>query len=305
LAKSTRTSKADAQLEQLLRFGGAKIPAGLAAKSIPAMKSLLKKRLPAPNDLRSQGLKLYSALQGAASIDIHDPANKPALDALLAFQKKIAAKKLPFPKVRPDVGGVFPGSNGGTVVPPFDFAQVITTFGANVTNPTMSGSANNNGQISGSVATSFAPGFNTGSEFAWVGCWFHPPLNGILTISSAPTYSYWWSTNAINPSYGAISSVNIGLGIQGVKGKQVLVSTGAAHYSSEVVDLPGVHFKFGFDIQGSASVSLYVTPELDYRCFASVIAEATGVGWPGSLATAMASATVPSITCEFVPLIEP
>lgn len=303
MAKSTRTSKADARLEQLLRFGGSKIPADLAAKSVPAIKALLKKRLPTRNDLRAQGLKLYGALQGASPIDVHDPANKPALDALLALQEKIAAKKLPFPKVRPDVGGGF-GASGGTVVPPFDFYDVIPALGANVTNPTMSGSANPNGQISASVATSFTPGFNTGSEYARVGFCFRPFLNGTLTISSAPTYSFWWSTNSINPSDGAIASVSIALNIYGVKNKQVLATAGAVYYSCEVVDLPGVHFKFGFDIQGSASAALQVTPELDYLCFVSVSADATGIGWPGSLATAMASASVPSISYRFLPLFD-
>jgi len=34
-----------------------------------------------------------------------------------------------------------------------------------------------------------------------------------------------------------------------------------------------------------------------------VFAQAMGCGWPGSLASAMASATVPSMSFEFVPLV--
>jgi hypothetical protein len=46
-----------------------------------------------------------------------------------------------------------------------------------------------------------------------------------------------------------------------------------------------------------------VTPEQIYLCFVEVFAQAMGCGWPGSLASAMASATVPSMSFEFVPLV--
>jgi hypothetical protein len=55
-------------------------------------------------------------------------------------------------------------------------------------------------------------------------------------------------------------------------------------------------------VKKSLSASLQVTPSLVYLCFVEVFAFALGMGWPGSLATAMASATVPSISYGFVPL---
>ncbi len=67
-----------------------------------------------------------------------------------------------------------------------------------------------------------------------------------------------------------------------------------------------VNLDFGFDITGSLSVSLQVTPGQVYLCFVDVDAHAVGDGWMGipnnqSMATAMLSATVPSISYEFQP----
>ena len=303
MAKSSSTSKGQAQFEQLLRFGGAKIPAGLAAKSHAAVKAVLKKKWDAQNELRQQSAKLYDALQGASTIDVKNPANKSALDGLLALNKKFAAKKLPFPKVRPALGDVLPNPFSGTVFPPFDYYDTIGGGPNNVGNPATVYTAYPNGQINASVATSFAPGFNMGETYAVVGFSFQHTAPGTLTISSSPTYNFWWSTNALDLYYGVGSYVSISLNIYGIQGKQVLANSGTNYYEYDVMNMTGVHFKFGEDIQQSASVSLPVTPELIYHCFVAVNANAYGGGWPHSVATAMASATVPSISYQFTPLI--
>jgi len=303
MARSSGSSRAHAELAQLLRFGGAKIPAGFAAKSLAATKTLLKKNLETPNGLRAQASKLYGRLGGASPIDVHDPANQPALDALLAQHKKIAAKKLAFPKVRPGLGSIFPlpGTISGTVVPPFDFADFIPSLGANVHNPTMSASASVNGQISGSVVSASAIGFNTGNEYARVGIYFHPIADGTLTISATPTFSFQWSTNSLNTSFVG-SSGGVALTIYALNDEfQIGATAGTPYVSWENFDCGQIHFGFGFDVQQSASASLQVSPGWVYLCFVEVDASATGVGWPGSLATAMASATVPAISYEFVP----
>ena len=298
MAKSTRTSKADAHLTQLLRFGGAKIPSGLAAKSIPATKSLLKRTLPSRSDLGAQGAKLYGSLAGASPIDVHDPANHPALDALLQFHKKLAARKLAFPKVGPGIGGIFPGVISGTVVPPFDFADSIPTTEGH---PTVSASANTNGQISASAVSSSTPGFNLGSEYARVGIYFHPMTVGTLIISASPTYSFEWSTNSLNTSF-VESAGEVGLTIYGLTDLSTIGGTAGNIYTTWQNFTTGtIQLGYGFDQTRTLSASLEVTPAQVYICFVEVDALAAGVGWPGSLATAMASATVPSISYEFVP----
>jgi hypothetical protein len=196
---------------------------------------------------------------------------------------------------------LFPGSISGTIVPPFDFADSIPTLLANVSNPTLSVSASVNGQISGSAVSSQTPGFNGGSEYARVGIFFHPMTQGTLTISASPTYSFEWSTNSLNTSL-VTSSGSVGLTIYGMNDMaEILATAGDLYESWQELTTGEIHFDFGFNKQKSLSVSLNVGSSLVYLCFVEVDAHVVGVGWPGSLAIAMASATVPSISYRFDP----
>ena len=302
MAKKSGVTKQDLKVIELFRMGGRKIPAGFASKAAAATKSMLREKFEAGRAIRNQGAKLYSELKGASPIAAEDPANKKALDGLLSLHKKLAGKRLPFPKVVGGVGGFFPGSISGTVVPPFDFADSIPTVLAGVSNPVLSVSANVNGQISASAATADADtGFNGGSEYARVGIFFHPMTLGTLTISAGPTYSFAWSTNSLNTSL-VTSSGEVGLTIYGMDefgGIQPVA--GGSYKLWEEMDMGQVKFDFGFNVQKSLSVSGEVGSSLIYLCFVEVDAHVVGMGWPGSLATAMASATVPSISYEFVP----
>ena len=300
MARNTKLTKQQKQLMEIFRLGGAKIPANFAGKAAAATKAMLQERSNAGNAVR-QGATLFGKLKGGSTVAVDDPANKKTLDQLLRWHKKLAAKKLPFPKVPPDIGGLFPGRISGTIVPPFDFADSIPSLLANVSNPTLSVSASVNGQISGSAVSSQTPGFNGGSEYARVGFFFHPMTQGTLTISASPTYSFQWSTNSLNTSL-VTSSGSVGLTIYGMNElSQILASAGDLYDSWEEMATGEVHFDFGFDIQKSLSVSLNVGPSLVYLCFVEIDAHVVGVGWPGSLAIAMASATVPSISYGFDP----
>lgn len=300
MAKKSGLTKQDLKVLELFRMGGTKIPASLAGKAAAATKALLRERFEAGRATRNQGAKLYSGLRGASPIAVKDPANKKALDGLLSLHKKLAGTKLPFPKVPGGVGGLFPGSFSGTVVPPFNFADTIPTRLAGVSDPILSASANVNGQISASAATANAhTGFNGGSEYARVGIFFHPMTLGTLTISAAPAYSFTWSTNSLNTSL-VTSFGSVGLTIYGMNEMgQILASAGGLYKTWNEMTTGQINFDFGFDIQKSLSVSLEVGPSLIYLCFVEVDAHVVGMGWPGSLATAMASATVPSISFEF------
>lgn len=300
MATRNAAAKQNRKIEEFLRLGGMKLPAGFDGKAATATKSLLRANLEAENGLLKQGTKLYSGLKGASAVAVNDPANKKTLDELLGLHKKIAGKKLPFPKVSVGLGGFLPGTISGTIVPPFDFADSIPTVLAGPT-PELSVSANVNGQISASAASLETPGFNGGSEYARVGIYFRPMTSGTLTISSSPTYSYEWLTNSLNTSY-VTSSGTVGLVIYGMGGaSEILSSTGENYESWQVLTTGQINLDFGFDITKSLSVSLEVTPAQVYICFVEVDAHVVGMGWPGSLAVAMASATVPSISYEFRP----
>jgi hypothetical protein len=299
MARKSGAAKQRMQAMEFLRMGGARIPAGFAGKAVAVTKSMLQERLDARNVLRKRGAKLLGGLKGASTIALNDPANKKALDGLLSWHKKLAGRKLLFPRVPAGLDGFLPGSISGTIVPPFNFADSIPTLLANVSNPTLSASASVNGQISASAVTSQTPGFNGGSEYARVGIFFHPMTQGTLTISASPTYSFQWSTNSLNTKL-VTSSGSVGLTVYGMNElAQILATAGGLYESWEELATGEIHLDFAFDVQKSLSVSLEVTPSLIYLCFVEVFAHVVGMGWPGSLATAMASATVPSISYAF------
>jgi hypothetical protein len=299
MARKRGATKQHMQAMEFFQMGGTRIPAGFASKAAAATKSMLRERVDARSVLRKQGAKLLGELKGASPIAVNDPANKKALDGLLSWHKKLAGKKLPFPKVPAGLGGFLPGSISGTIVPPFNFADSIPALLANVSDPTLSVSASVNGQISASAVSSQTPGFNGGSEYARVGIFFHPMTQGTLTISASPTYSFQWSTNSLNTS-DVSSSGSVGLTIYGMNEMaHILATAGDLYESWQELATGEINLDFAFDVQKSLSVSLNVTPSLIYICFVEVFAFVLGMGWPGSLATAMASATVPSISYAF------
>jgi hypothetical protein len=157
MAKKSGMTRQDLKVMEFLRLGGTKIPAGFASKAAAATNSVLQEKLGAGNAFRKQGAKLYSELKGASTVAVNDPANKKALDGLLSWHKKIAGKKLAFPKVPAGVSVFLPGSFSGTIAPPFEFADTIPALLANVSNPPLSLSASVNGQISASAASRKGP----------------------------------------------------------------------------------------------------------------------------------------------------
>jgi hypothetical protein len=301
MPKKRRVQKSASNLAELLRLGGTQIPAGFATKAATATKALLRRQAEESSAVRKQVAALYGKLRGSPAVTIDDPDNKKALDGLLSYHKKLASKKLAFPKAATQVGGFYPGVISGKVVPPFDFADTIPTLLANVSDPTLSVSANVNGQLSASAVSSQVRGFNGGSEYARVGFFFHPMTAGTLTISASPTYSYQWSTNSLNTnlvtSFGSVSLAIYGMDTM----NHIPVSAGANYDWWDEQTTGEIHLDFDFDVTKSATTSLGVTHSLVYLCFVAIDAHVVGMGWPGSLATSMISATVPSISYEFVP----
>jgi len=182
------------------------------------------------------------------------------------------------------------------VVPPFDFAETIPTVLYGDTQ--LSVSANPNGQISASAVTA-AKSRNAGSEYARVGFYFRPVTPGTLRVWASPTYSFEWWTNSL-PASPVRSFGSVELTVYGMDVPSHVASSAGANYKLWNQLNPGqVQFDFGFDVQNPLSVQLDVDPSQVYLVFVAVDAHVEGVGWPGSLAGAVASATVPSIRYEF------
>ena len=300
MAKRSGAKRRDLEVREFLRLGGKKIPAGFAGKALAATKTLRRRQMGTAQGMRTERAKLFARLKDESAVAVDAPANKKTLEQMASLHRKLAAKKLRFPKVRGGIGWISPGTISGTLVPPFDFADTIPAAIAG--NTELSASANVDGQIGASAATGEAGSDNNGSEYARVGFFFHPMTQGTLTVSASPTYPFEWSTNSLNNT-PVISSGDVGLTVYGMNELAQILSTAGSTYKSWQQDTTGVQFNFGFDLQNSLSVSLPVTPAQVYLCFVEVFAQAMGCGWPGSLASAMASATVPSMSFEFEPLV--
>jgi hypothetical protein len=297
MAKGSRAAKRDFEVMEFFRLGGKRIPAGFAGKALAATKSS-RQQLGAAQGMRTERAKLFGRLKDESAVAVNDPANKKTLEQILNLHRKLAAKKLRFPKVRGGVGWISPGTISGVIVPPFEFADTIPS--ATSGNTELSASANVSGQIGASAVTAES-GANNGSEYARVGFFFHPMTQGTLTVWASPTYSFEWSTNSLNNS-PVTSSGDVGLTVYGMNELAQILSTAGGYYKTWDQTMTGVQFDFGFDLQNSLSTSLAVNPSQIYLCFVEVFAQVLGSGWPGSLASAMASATVPSMSFEFVPL---
>lgn len=299
MAKKSGATKYNLELAEFLRTGGRKIPASLAAKAKAATRSMLLGGAAA--EMEIEGAKLYSELKGGAPIAVDSAASRKTLDAILRLHRRAASQKLPMPKVTP---ALFPVSGGfsGTVFPPFFTDQVPYLDPKNVTNPKVQCSANENGQISASVVTSEKPGFNHGKAFALVQVPLSSPGPGTFTVSATPTYSFEWSANWLD-SYYVLSRGQITLGIigetEGAAPEYLTAQEDYVKWQSNSL-APAPQFGFQFGVQQSLSVSLYVNGPLFCNCYLVVCVEAAGIGWPGSLAVAMAWATVPSISYAFV-----
>jgi hypothetical protein len=236
-----------------------------------------------------------------------DPKQAQSLDALLEAHKKLAKKKIPPPSVVGGLGGVLAGEITATVVPPFDFDQVIPTRLAG-NNATLDASASKNtGAISVSAITATQKGFNGGGMFGTVGIYFHPFGSGTLTVSATPKFSFQHWTNSLRDSdlvrsfgSGGLTIFGVDVASQSSGGVGTIVSGANTNFKLWDDNQTGqISLDFGFDIDAPASVTLEVNHNLVYLLFVEANAFVEGVGWPGSLAGAIMSITVPSISFDF------
>jgi hypothetical protein len=244
-----------------------------------------------------------SARPGAVS-----PEAGRAQESLLEKHKRLAKQKIAAPKVLGGLGGVLPGQITVTVVPPFDYDVIIPTVLAGP-EPTLEGTSNKNtGQMSLSAITATQRGFNGGSMYTTVGVYFHPLSNGTLTLRAAPTYSFQWWTNSLDATDLVRSFGHLGLTVYGVDvaaqtiGETgTIVSTAAnTFFSWDETQTDQVHFDFDFDVQAPVlSTQLDVSHSLVYLLFVDADVHVEGVGWPGSLAGAKLSVSVPYLTYDF------
>jgi hypothetical protein len=295
--------------QRLGLFRGAKgTPDDVVRKRLSGIQERRKAEFERLSAIRQEMMKFRSQIEKAAP-GASDPQTAKALEGLLGIHKKLATEKLAAPKPLGGIGGIRPGSISATVVPPFDYnIQIPTVLAGN--QPTISGSTDKNtGQMSVSCLTANEPGFNGGSMYTTVGIYFHPVAPGTLTVRATPKYSFQWWTNSIPPSSAVRSTGSGNLNIYGVDvasqttgATGTIISTATQQFFGwDEQQLDQINLDFGFDLETTVTTQIAVDHTLVYLLFVDIDAGVEGDGWPGSLAGAEMSATVPSISYDFEP----
>ncbi len=295
--------------QRLKLFRDAKgIPDDLARERISEIQERRKAQLEQLLATRQEMKKHWSQIEKSAP-GASDPQTAKALEDLLRMHKKLAAQKLMAPKVSGVVGGIRPGRISATLVPPFDYGIEIPTILAG-NQPTLSSSADRNtGQMSVSCNTATEPGVNGGSMYTELGIYFHPVAPGTLKVSATPKYSFQWWTNSIPPSSlvrsfgsGNLNIYGVDVASQTTGATGTILSTASQQFFGwDETQIDQINLDFGFDLETTVTTEIDVDHTLVYLLFVDIEAGVEGVGWPGSLAGAEMSATVPSISYDFEP----
>ena len=288
--------------------GGKALPQKLVRECVSNLRrdreSLLDKR----SSAERQMAKYLGRAQGGTQSDSGGAGADRAQAGLLRTHKKLARQKLAAPNVLGEFGPMLPGQISVTVVPPFDYDVIIPSTLAG--NPhTLQGASNKNtGKMSLGAITDDQPGFNGGSMYTTVGLYFHPPARGILTLYAAPTYSFQWWTNSLRSTDIVRSFGQLGLTVYGVDlaGQTIgetgtIIDTAAEEFFSWDESQTGqVQLDFGFNEQTAVlSTELNVNRNFVYLLFVDANVHVYGVGWPGSLAGAKLSVSVPYLRYDF------
>jgi hypothetical protein len=302
----SKKSRTESEVLQYFR-GGKGLREDLVRRYISEFQKKKNAQVQKRGTTEQQMAKYLTQVKGLAQAAAGDPQTAKALDGLLGIHKKLAKQKIAAPSVVRGPGGILPGRISVKVTPPFDYDEVIQTVLAG-DQPVLSGSADKNtGQMSDSCMVAIHPGRSGGSMYTTVGIYFHPMTPGTLTVYANPTFSFQWWTNSI-ADYSPVRSAGAGaLTIYGIDVVRetttglsgIDVVAGTQFFMWEEDQTSQVRFDAGFDLQASVSVQTPVDQTLVYLLFVEAFTHVEGMGWPGSLAGAIMSVTVPSISYDF------
>lgn len=257
---------------------------------------------------QSRLMKTLNKAQGGTSNVSASPRVEKALEALLKDHQRLARKKLALPRHVRDFDALVPGQIRATIVPPYDYDNVIPSRLAGNDAILQATSDRRTGSMSLSAVTPNERGRSGGSMYTTVGIYFHPPGRGTLTVSAAPTYSYQWWTNSLRSDNFVRSFGQLGLTVYGVDvANQTVGESGTieATAATEFYSWNGTRsgeINIGFDSNVDApvmSAQLNVNRNLIYLIFVDADVHVDGEGWPGSVAGSKLSVAVPYITYDF------
>lgn len=306
-SQTKKSGRATAGFDPPKLFGGGDaISEALVREEFGRLRQVQAKALEDTVKVRQRQARLLDEIQGSHLRHGDDPKKAKAIAGLLASHEKLAAQQLVPPVVKGGIGVTLAGEISATLVPPFDFDVVIPTQLAGPPADISGSSSKVTGQMSASAVSSSTHGFGGGSMYTTVGIYFHPPTAGTLSVSVKPKFSFQRWTNSLGTSpvrsFGSVGLTVFGVDVasQTTGNVGTIVSTAGAMIFNWDTSLAGqIDFDVGFDREGSAATSLVVNHTLVYLLFVDADVHVEGVGWPGSLAGAKLSVTVPSISYDY------
>jgi hypothetical protein len=294
MPKASRASQSQERAFELLR--GGKVPGGAGQRLMADLKRNLSARLKKKSAIRRQAAEHLGRIERP----IADNAKAArALSGLREITDRLAKQKLVMPRTAALAGGIIAGSYTLRFTPPYTALGESTepgTVGVFYGNPTGSVSADPDlGQLNCSIATDFKSP-SSGSAMGVMGVYFRPILGSATArvwFSSEIGLSWW--VNSIGPEACA--------GWQGLielyqyNGAFTSLTRGAFLGGAEDA-VNALNFDFVSYPGPTWYLKAPVSSEHFYFVVISLSCSATGAGWPGSLAGAITSVIVPSITVE-------
>jgi hypothetical protein len=176
-------------------FGGRFISPEAAQRSMGPLEERLAARFKAQTRLRTQLVeqvkKTQSPLHDLVAKDKRAAEGVSGLRALQAHAQKNKPKR-PQPHGHKPTYGIFTGSIGATVGPPYDYQWTWSAVSGNPDENSEKADSNS-GDMSINIWTDFSDNSSAVSGRAAVGTYFYPPArNGSLQIWSSPSFSDDW-----------------------------------------------------------------------------------------------------------------
>jgi hypothetical protein len=295
MRKSNKAKKLRERDFESLRGGS--LPEGVAQRQFAAIRRKLAAEARAKAATRQQAAKLLGQAQPRIR-SRGDTKVTQAMSGLLAISERLARQKLATPR-RVIVPPGFWGSYTLRFTPPYTALGSVSVGDTNVQSgsPMISASGVDAlGQMSCSVATNYnKPSSGTASNL--MGVYFRPMFgSATATISFDSQLAFSWYVNSIQNS----EAISEGQGLiqlyqyDGTLDEASLRRGTYLGWSEDAVN--GLDFDVISEAGPTWSLEAPVSSSHFYFIVIRLSCEASGSGWPGSLAGASAMVTVPSIT---------
>jgi hypothetical protein len=296
------------------------VPEDLARRHLAENKRRLEVRRKQTRVIGEQLANYRRRLRDPALTEVGDADGARIADELRAMGERLTRQAMADLASVRQIAGTLAGSYSAKITPPYDYAYAELRFPTTGRVQVTASANQNTGQLSCSMVTSSSPPAktdpydisglpytpNVATRHAEVGLYFRPMFGpAILRVSAAPAFAFSWWANSISADMAAVTRATGALAVWKPTG-DLLEPVDLAEddfVSWDVTATEQVNFDVESNPGGLASVQLQVDPSNFYIVCVTCDCHVEGAGWPGSLAGANLSITVPFITLALTPIL--